>query len=109
MRLKIEIVLLLLSSIVSSISNGQALKGYKPSQCNQTCVCYYPNAIDKIADELDYAEMCRYTLKEYETFAASNNTTAQNLEWWQEPSIVIGSVVLSASLFGTLGFLLGNR
>lgn len=109
MKSKIVTALLLLSLTTSSISNGQDLKGYAPSECTPQCVCYHPNAIAKIADELNYAEMCKYTLKEYEAFAAANNTTAQNLEWWQEPSMVIGGLVISASLFGTLGFLLGDR
>lgn len=90
-------------------SNSALAAGYAPADCKGECTCYTMEDLEKISKELSYAAYCRFTLTEYERFAESNNSKAKNLELWQEPSMVIGGLVLTAGVFGLLGYVLGSR
>lgn len=101
---------LALITLTGFLTTNLFARSLQPGECiPQNCVCYTLQDADKIAEGLRYSEYCRYALGEYETFAYKNNTHAKNTDWWQEPSIIIGGLVISASVFGLLGYFIGEH
>lgn len=72
-------------------------------------VCYSPEQLAAIAQELQGHELCKKTLALREQFIeqAKLNPPPEQA-WWQDPSVVMGGVVVSASVGLAIGLLVGQ-
>lgn len=98
--------------LVSSLGLAAPGNGYAAppvASCDVVgCRCYEPAALTKIAGAITDLKKCQFDLGEKDKLIANRleNPTVDrpHTAWWQEPSVVLGGVVLTASV-ATLGTL----
>lgn len=84
-------------------------RGYSPSECldAQThCVCYSPKALKRIAEVVRANTDCQLELEEYKRFQQNEMQPMQQAAWYQEPSFIVGGVVLSLGVGVMLGLMM---
>ena len=102
-ELKTKILAILLGTLLTTSLSANDLKAYDQGMCpHAQCACFTPLALEKIATEIKYAETCRYALYEHQEF--SKKVTTKQIEWYQEPTIIIGGVILSVGIGVFVGF-----
>ena len=77
------------------------LRSYNPDECfpQMGCICFPQPAVNKIANEIKYADMCSAQL---DLANARINQFARegtpDVEWWQQPTFIVGGLVVSLSV-----------
>ena len=88
-------------------------KSLKPSEClplNLPCICYLPQAIDKIADGLIELEICRSQLELYEDYTEEfTDVYIPEKPWYEETEYKIGGLIVSVSVGVLLGYRLNHK
>lgn len=88
---------------------GQSLL---PGQCGPAdgCICYGSEALAKIAKELTFAKLCRYEVEQLRAYAERGAEPVEhNIEWYQEPQMIVGGLVVTVSLGLMVGLALGKK
>lgn len=65
------------------------------------CACYAPEALDTIAREMVEYRKCQVALDEKEKLIETRFVTFEanhGIAWWQEPTTIVGGLVVSASV-----------
>ena len=76
-------------------------------QLDPDCRCYTPGERDKIAEAIKDLNYCKMRLRAKDKLVYQRLQTfdgAESLHWWQEPSAVIGGVVVSFSVGALIGY-----
>jgi hypothetical protein len=84
------------------------LRTLSPDECfaqKLTCACYTPQATSYIAQELLECQIERYSLEEYSKLIEIKAASP----WYEDPSFIVGSVVVSFSVGALLGYLVTKR
>lgn len=89
-------------------------KAFSDSSCipfsTPDCTCYSLKDRQKIADALVDWEKCKISLEEKNRLIEEKLITFDaGPAWWQEPSFVLGSTVVSFSLGMALGFYIVHK
>ena len=70
--------------------------------------CYSYEQLEQIAERISFADRCEIELRYYKDFADKNYEKCEKIEWYQQPSIIVGGIMLSISLASVLGYLIGS-
>jgi len=117
-------VLLLVNSEIALSQETETLEQFTPSyqdedQCETPatmlplgCRCFSPPKLRVIANGLTDLESCRLALEAkndlIETRLMAPVDRSRGVAWWQEPTVIIGGVVVSATVASFLTFLVMN-
>lgn len=94
-------ITILLTAFLTTQTLANSQHALKPTDClpEQSCECYLPQDIKKIASGLREREACRHELQLAKKFIKeSENRHTPALSWWQEPGVVGGGMVVSFSV-----------
>jgi hypothetical protein len=69
--------------------------------------CFTEEQLKDISDGLEELDLCKKALEEYKDFSDKNYKKCEGTEWYQEPTFILGGMVIGFSLFGVVGYMMG--
>jgi hypothetical protein len=72
------------------------------------CRCFTYEEVIKLGKGLTDRKKCRAEMAEKDLFIEEHMLSGQDTEFWQEPEIIIGGVVVSFSAGAIIGYLFGS-
>lgn len=94
---------IIIQSGISSKSIAEPLRGLSVIECHELdCTCFQEPALKIIADGLKNERRCQIEVNELKDFIKRKHDARQKLQWWQQPSAVVGGVTVSFVLGGLI-------
>jgi hypothetical protein len=75
----------------------------------EDCTCYTRPQITKIYEGLRELDKCQATVMLKADFITSSSKNYEPLAWWQEPTFVVGGIIVSASLAAMLTYMMVHK
>lgn len=75
-------------------------------------LCVSPQEQDKLRDAIVTLEKCQIDLKARQDLLEARLPVGQmalDAPWWKDPSFIDGGIVVSFSVAGVLGYMVGSR
>lgn len=85
-------------------------KRISPKECLKidNCWCYHPDALNLIGQQITERKKCLIELENEKSLVQTNliNNASQGQAWWQEPSFIVGGIVVTFTTTALITYLL---